>query len=463
MASIALVTACGQAGETPVPDATPAAQASPTATPSEALTAGDAESGEEAEAAEVEPQAAVETSVSTGEPEAAVETPEPLAGRIAYVTPDLKIRTVNPDGTEDRSLISTEGRYSWPTWAPDGKTIAFPAVRSEGDSVDVSLLAVRDGGLVESVLYRGDPEYAGILVAPNLPHYPVWSPDGERLALITGGEAGLEVFVDDLRDEAGPAHVASQAPVYFSWSHTSRYLLVHRGGNHVLVDTEPGIETRDLSPFAAGYRAPAWWPGAELMTTIERNDESGLYGVHLRSLDGETTFILRAGPRVAYLWSPDGKWLAVGRGADPRVPAYDEVVLVSPEGERHAATIDELVIAFAWSPDSSMLAYVTVTGAQLVWGWNVLEVETGRARRLAEFIASEDMRVWLQYFDQFVYSHGIWSPDSRAIVFAGAAAGGATGASTSAQQQDQVIVLTVGELPTLQALGEGRLAFWSPK
>ena len=153
----------------------------------------------------------------------------------------------------------------------------------------------------------------------------------------------------------------------------------------------------------------------------------------------------------------------MGRGIDPRVPAYDEVILVSPEGKKHPTTVSETVIAFAWSPDGSKLAYVTVTATELVWGWNVLDVETGATSRLAEFVASEDMRVWLQFFDQFVYSHGIWSPDSRAIVFSGSVAGSGVGAATGAQQQDQIIVLTVGELPTLNAIGEGRLAFWSPK
>ena len=470
VASIAIaafvLAACGQTDDAPVVDGTVEPEATQAPAPVETPMASDSDAsvGQEASAADDDPQASqAETVAPDDVSDEAAESVETLAGRIAYVTPDLKIRTVNPDGTEDRLLTAGQGRYSWPTWAPDGVNIAFPAVIGEGVAADVSLLLAADGAEGESELYKGDPKYAGILVAPNLPHYPVWSPDGERLAFITGGETGLEVYVDDLRDEAGPVHVASRPPVYFSWSHTSRYLIVHRGGNHVLVDTEPDIVTSPLPPYAAGYRAPAWWPSAELMTVVERSEDSGIYGVHLRSLYGETEYIIGASPRVAFLWSPSGEWLAVGRGIDPRVPAYDEVVIVSPEGERHITTIAELVIAFAWSPDGSKLAYVTVTDTQLVWGWNVLDVETGSTRRLAEFIASDDMRVWLQFFDQFVYSHGIWSPDSKAIVFTGSVAGSGVGASAGAQQQDQVIVLTVGDLPTLQVVAEGRLAFWSPK
>ena len=465
IALVLTLVACGQDGDASMSEATVALEATQAATATSVPEATGTSSGSDPEATAAEGEPAVEA--GTPEPEVesevAAEGAAPLAGRIAYVTPDLKIRTVNPDGTDDRLLTDGPGRYSWPTWAPDGVTIAYPAVVGEGAAAEIDLLATVDGSDGESLLYEGHPEYAGILVAPNLPHYIVWSPDGEKLALITGGEAGLEVYVDDLHDEAGPEHVASQAPVYFSWSHTSRYLLVHRGGRHVLVDTEPKFETENLPPFAAGYRVPAWWPSNELMTMIERDDQTGIYGVHFRDLYGETRFIIGASPRTAYLWSPDGEWLAVGRGIDPRVPAYDEVIFVSPEGGKSQTRIDERVIAFAWSPDGSKLAYVTVTGAELVWGWNVLDIESGETSRLAEFVASEDMRVWLQFFDQFVYSHGIWSPDSRAIVFTGSVAGGGVGATSGQQQQNQVIVLTVGELPTLNAIGEGRLAFWSPQ
>ena len=287
----AFAAACGQSGAAPADDAsttndaTLTPQATQTVAAIETPAPQDTGSGQE-----YEPEAAAAT-------EAAPEPADQLAGRIAYVTPDLNIRTVEPDGTGDRLLTRGPGRYSWPTWAPDGVTVAFPAVVGEGVAAHVSLLAAVDGIEGETVLYRGDPQYAGILVAPNLPHYPVWSPDGEKLALITGGEAGLEVYVDDLQDEAGPVHVASQAPVYFSWSHTSRYLLVHRGGRHVLVDTEPEIETTDLQPFAAGYRAPAWWPSNDLMTLIERDDQTGIYGVHFRDLYGEARLIIGASPR----------------------------------------------------------------------------------------------------------------------------------------------------------------------
>ena len=418
----------------------------------------------------VEPTSEPEPAVDDQQPEAEVTLePSPLvlealSGRIAYVTADLRIWTVSPDGTDKRLVTPEEGRYAWPTWAPDGKTVAYSAITDGEETTDVSLFAVTDGGDDRRVLYRGDPEYAGILVAPKLPHYAVWSPDGERLAFITGGESGLEVYVDDLRDSTPPTLVAGVPPVYLSWSSNSRYVLVHRGGNHLLVDTEQGMEVQPLDSFATGYRAPAWWPSGDVMTVVDRDDQSGRYGVYMQNIgDTDGSTLGESAARVAFLWSPTGEWLALGRSDTPGLPAYEEVVLVSPNGDQHPTSITGIVIAFFWSPDGSMLAYVTTTDTAGVWTWTVLDVETGQTRKLIEFVASDDFVIWLQFFDQFIYSHQLWSPDSNAIVFSGRVAVSSVGASTGVQETDQVIVMTVGRLPTVDLIAEGTMAFWSPQ
>ena len=48
---------------------------------------------------------------------------------------------------------------------------------------------------------------------------------------------GLSLFVDDVRDSAEPAFVLDQGPLWMSWSPDSQYLLVHRGADHLLVNT----------------------------------------------------------------------------------------------------------------------------------------------------------------------------------------------------------------------------------
>ena len=132
-----VLAACGQTDDAPVVDGTVEPEATQAPAPVETPMASDSDAsvGQEASAAEEDPQASqAETVAPDDVSDEAAESVETLAGRIAYVTPDLKIRTVNPDGTEDRLLTAGQGRYSWPTWAPDGVHIAFPGSDRRGRS-----------------------------------------------------------------------------------------------------------------------------------------------------------------------------------------------------------------------------------------------------------------------------------------------------------------------------------------
>ena len=59
------------------------------------------------------------TATPTEEP-SPTPTAEPTASnRIAYVSNDFQIFTINPDGSDERQITSQGGMYSWPGWSPD--------------------------------------------------------------------------------------------------------------------------------------------------------------------------------------------------------------------------------------------------------------------------------------------------------------------------------------------------------
>ena len=76
----------------------------------------------------------------------------------------------------------------------------------------------------------------------------------------------MTLFIDDLRDSLGPTPILDQGPLWMSWSPDSQYLLVHRGGNHFLVNTLEGMRVDELDIDAFGYRVPAWKPPGAIVT-----------------------------------------------------------------------------------------------------------------------------------------------------------------------------------------------------
>ena len=71
-----------------------------------------------------------------------------------------------------------------------------------------------------------------------------------------------------------------------------------------------------------------------------------------------------------------------------------------------------------------------------------------------------------QFFDQYAYSHSLWSPDSKALVFSGVLDTGTVTASYSGLPghiEPHIIVVGVDPNPSARFIADGILAFWSPR
>lgn len=182
----------------------------------------------------------------------------PDVNRIAYVDLDARIWTVNPDGSDERRISPEGGFYTWPTWSPDARRLVFSRV-AEDDAGDarLSLLVANTADGRTHEIYVGEPGTVGLL-AEGVVHYPLWSPDGRRLAFIAVTSRGLTLLLDDLGRSTDSEFVLDQGPLWFSWSPDSRYMMVHRGPDHFLVNAVAGPEVNALDIHSLGYRVPAW-------------------------------------------------------------------------------------------------------------------------------------------------------------------------------------------------------------
>ena len=391
--------------------------------------------------------------------------------RIAYVSLQERIRTVRADGTDNVLVSPEEGFFSWPTWSPDGLRLAFSGVDRAEPGLEQSVLYELNtfSGRLRH-LHRSEPGDLG-LVAEGAPHYPYWSPDSSRLAFIGGSSSrGLTLYVDDIRDRAGPRHTLDRGPLWLDWSPDSKFLLVHRGLDHLLVDTEQDVTTDlQLDSDEFGYNVPGWKPTGGGATYVAGAISEG-YGLYSGDLQGgEPTLIDQVEQQTAFRWSPDGTLLAV-TGVAPAVAnyggrplrVYPVVRLYTAEGERLPVEVHDAVVAFLWAPDSTKLAYVTVAAGG-AFRWNILDVADEKQWNLVDFHPSIDQLVMFQYFEQYASSHSLWSPDSQWLVFAGRVEGRAVTASLRRQAVDRIIVLATHRNPSFQPIADGFLGFWSPR
>ncbi len=356
-------------------------------------------------------------------------------------------------------LAGPAASYDLPTFSPDGGQIAYAsAQRSRGGySFAVNVYDFT----------RRPP--ISIFQSPEHPIYLYWLPEGQRIFFLAENDNSLDLILAEVRENRPVRVLLNGLPLFFDWNQAAGDLAFHYAPPEDKGPEQSGLMeitaggqrvVKILSRGAAPFRTPVWSPdGSHLAYVID--NQRGEFVLTVANADGSAPrpMVGLAPGTTAFIWSPDSKTLAFSTLKKEGKMSYDGINLLDLASGNVTPLVSDSVIAYAFSPDGKWLAYIG-TG-ETANTWNLISPGGGKPRKLCNFMASSAESAVYRVFDQYALSHRIWSPDSRAIVFAGGILKeGQAPASVSASPSVWVLPVDGG---APRPIADGSVAFWSPR
>lgn len=197
--------------------------------------------------------------------------------------------------------------------------------------------------------------------APASDEYPVWSPDGMQIAFESNRDGNYDIYVMNA----------------------------------------DGSEQRRLTDSPAEDRSPAWSPdGQQILFDSDREPPKQLY---IMEVNGEHVhpFHRTSGDNILPAWSPDGKHIAYTGNRDKGWNVY---TIRQDESQDMRLTNGYGACRPDWSPDSSLLAYVSQEADEHGDIW-LMSPDGNNRRRLTTDAQRADY-------------YPAWSPDGKYLVYA---------------------------------------------
>lgn len=401
------------------------------------------------------------------------------AGRIGFIGPDGNVYRIAQSGGEPTPVTSDAGAdraartavaYLQPTWAPDGRSLAFARTAVTGRRTMQASIWVTE---------RGNRPPREVFTTNSLrPIYLYWSPDGAQLSVLSQplGSAELELGVIAM-DRAAYRPLDQGQPYYWSWLPDTSALVTHVGGDArlnaaarlSLVPLDPLRGKSDFNLAPTAFQSPAVSPDGRYLAFVTTT--AGGAGLVAREIEGAGEQLLTEVPGFAYFaYAPRGNRIAVMKSATQGPAADGQLSFIDIGSGRETTLPHDDVIAFFWAPNGQRIAYLVPARAADEQGLEldprfareprlfyaelrVADVRRGNSWRVVQFPLSEGfLRLHLPFFDQYLRSTTIWSPNSRFLTYAALTAAGSPGIFVSAAS---------GTLQP-QFVAAGDLATWSP-
>lgn len=246
----------------------------------------------------------------------------------------------------------------------DGRRLIFTSARYFQGYDNIYTLPT-SGGVPEPVTFND----AVIETGPDL------SADGRTLAFFARTRRGTRIYLKDIESPTAwprallpdPEH-GERYPVF---SPDGRRLAFSRGGDIWVTDVNDPAPRRIIEgAYAGGNGSPVWSPdGSRIAFTTDRSGFSQVGVVDVAS-GTVTPITLTPQEHGSVSWSPDGRWLALVRNTG--LGMSQEVVIVAADGsgdERVLSRGEGMRSSPEFSPDGRWVAFLetTTTRTRDIW------------------------------------------------------------------------------------------------
>lgn len=400
--------------------------------------------------------------------------------RIVYIGNDGNIYSVSADGADSRGLTSDgngwavasqrrpEGQpdpvfYSWPAVSPDASRLVASRVALESPSNIKAELQIFDLKTGRAQKIHENPPSDAPFIAPGVPHYMCWSPDGKRLAFVGQDELrGLTLHVDNVDKSESPKAVISGSPIFSVWSANSNRMLLHVGEILYVADIDGSKEPRELRHRSIAFRCFAWALNGSKSIYVARAPYRGGSAIYLADENGDNgqpIAPIRRGETVI-VSSPNQEYLAFTEKGPPSAQYYVTLKLLKVTDIEVKTFVEEPLLAFFWAPDGEKIAFIGFDPSTQKATWKIIDVKNEKIFKLADFVPSSELSTIITFFDQYGQSHSPWSSDSRYLVFTGHAEPRKYG-SNGKHGNNHVYVIDIHSRLSPYSVGAGSMAIWS--